>query len=314
MGASVAEYLGIDVNAGHRIAPLPKKKGAIVPCPFRAGHCDKVKVGNKPVCSVRDSSGVLWVVCEHRLCASSPKTAPLTSYQTDVLMAIARTIWAVEIDRSDVAVRREVPVRTPGRPTSRADYVMIPAPALKSRDTSGSVSQVVLEMQGGGETSNTGELSAQVSKWESEIDAATNLETLTVQLPKVGTLETNAWRRQQEQFLFKGNVAVNSFGRLVFAVGSKLYDYLLNNLSGTAMQDLRGANWSLALIGISEDPSNSSESFGADHSVRLMIDPQRQLFTSYPKFVQALTNQGGIDPDLFRGEFVRLDGKTIRTD
>jgi hypothetical protein len=191
---------------------------------------------------------------------------------------------------------------------------MLPTPELKRRDTNGSIAQVVLEMQGGGETSNTGELTAQVSKWEIEVDAHRNRNTLTTPLPNVGTLETNAWRRQQEQFLFKGNVAVNSFGRLVFAVGSKLYDYLLNNLSGTAMQDLRGANWSLALVGISEDTSNSPESFGANHSVRLKIDEQRLLFTSYPKFVQALTNQGGIDPDLFKGDFVKLDGTTMRID
>jgi hypothetical protein len=314
MSAYVAEYLGVNVDADVEIKPLLEGAGTIVPCPFRAGHCDKVKVGNKPICSVRDGAGVLWMVCQHRLCATSPKSAPLTEYQTDVLVAIAKTIWRADVDRHDVAVRREVPVRTPGRPTSRADYVMLPTPELKRRDTNGSIAQVVLEMQGGGETSNTGELTAQVSKWEIEVDAHRNRNTLTTPLPNVGTLETNAWRRQQEQFLFKGNVAVNSFGRLVFAVGSKLYDYLLNNLSGTAMQDLRGANWSLALVGISEDTSNSPESFGADHSVRLKIDEQRLLFTSYPKFVQALTNQGGIDPDLFKGDFVKLDGTTMRID
>ena len=310
----MAEYLGVNVGANVEIEPVLGGSGTVVPCPFRVGHCDKVKAGNKPICSVRDGAGVLWIVCEHRLCATSPKAAPLTEYQTDVLVAVARTIWGVEVDRPDIAVRREVPVRTPGRPTSRADYVMLPTPELRKRDTNGTISQVVLEMQGGGETSNTGELTAQVNKWEIEIDAQRNLDTLTTPLSKVGTLETNAWRRQQEQFLFKGNVAVNSFGRLVFAVGSKLFDYLLNNLSGTAMQDLRGANWSLALVGISEDTTHSHESFGVGDSVRLRIDDQRLLFTSYPKFVQALTNQGGIDPDLFRGEFVKLDGTTMRVD
>jgi hypothetical protein len=35
------------------------------------------------------------------------------------------------------------------------------------------------------------------------------------------------------------------------------------------------------------------------------------LFTSYQKFVQALTNQGGSDPQLFTGDFTMLDGTSF---
>jgi hypothetical protein len=311
MTVTVAEYLGIDVKSGKSVPPVSGGKGTQVPCPFRAGSCSKVSKGNKPVCSVRDGSGELWIVCEHRLCATSPKDAPLTEYQSDVLISIAKTLWGPSVEKSDVAVRREVPVKTEGRSDSRADYVMVPTSDFRSKDTTNTVGPVVLEMQGGGETSQTGALTAQVGKWEVEPLAATEVGTLIKPVTSVGTIEANAWRRQQEQFLYKGNVAVNSFGRLVFAVGSKLYDYLMNNLASTAMQDMRGANWTLALVAISEDNQKSDGSFSTSDSVPLKVDENRLLFTSYPKFVQALINQGGSDPEMFRGSFLRLDGHTI---
>ena len=313
MAVSVAEYLGIDVENGNQIFPAVSGSGTNVPCPFREGVCDKVSKGNKPVCSVRDGSGTLWIVCQHRLCATSPKDASLTDYQVDVLLAIGRTIWVGDAQKDDIAVKREAPVRTAGRSDSRADYVMVPTPRLLSRDKSGSIGPVVLEMQGGGETSNTGALTKLVERWEREPNCENNLSTLVTQAKSVGTIEANAWRRQQEQFLYKGNVAVNSFGRLVFAVGSKLYDYLMNNLAATTMQDLRDANWTLALVGVSEDRLKSSESFGTGNSVHLKIDESRLLFTSYQKFVQALTNQGGSDPQLFSGYFIQLDGTTFNS-
>jgi hypothetical protein len=83
----------------------------------------------------------------------------------------------------------------------------------------------------------------------------------------------------------------------------------MHNLASTAMQDLRSANWTLALIGISEDKSKSSGSFGTENSIQLKVDESKLLFTSYQKFVQALTNQGGSDSQLFSGDFVVLNGK-----
>jgi hypothetical protein len=311
MAVSVAEYLGIDIRSGKSIPPALGGVGSNVPCPFRTGNCDKIAKGNKPICSVRDGSDVLWIVCPHRLCASSPKDAPLNSYQVDVLQSIGRTIWDIEIDKSDLAVRREAPVRTTGRSNSYADFVMVPTPKLKSRMKDDEFRPVVLEMQGGGETSNTGALTELVEKWELEPDSDTNITTLSQVVKKVGTIEANAWRRQQEQFLYKGNVAVNSSGRLVFAVGSKLFDYLLKNLANTNIQDLRGANWTLALIGISEDSENSVDSFGTGDSIPLKIDSARLLFTSYSKFVNALINQGGSDDQLFKGNFSQLDGSEL---
>lgn len=314
MTVSVAEYLGQSVSSDQPIRPVDVETCGSVPCPFRTGSCTKVVKGLKPVCSVRDGSGILWIVCEHRLCATSPKDAPLTEYQVDVLMAIANTIWGVEVDRSDIAVRREVPVRTAGRSTSKADYVMVPTPQLRSRQSKEAIGPVILEMQGGGETINTRVLSDHVTEWEATFDATPQSFDLSKPIKKVNALVTNAWRRQQEQFLVKGNVATNSSGRLVFVLGSKLYDLLQKNLINTSMIDLRNGNWSLALLGVSEAPAGSSSKFGIVNSVQLQIDSNRLLFTKYADFVQALTRQGGIDVDLFRGQFITLEGLPINVD
>jgi hypothetical protein len=64
---------------------------------------------------------------------------------------------------------------------------------------------------------------------------------------------------------------------------------------------------------VSEDRAKSKGSFGTGKSIHLKIDETRLLFTSYPKFVQALTNQGGSDPQLFSGYFIQLDGTTFST-
>ena len=90
MSASVAEYLGIAVHArGAPVAPVALDKSRKnVPCPFRAHHCSKVESGNQPVCSVRDTDGVLWLVCPHRLCSTNPKKMPLSPYQRGVLLEI----------------------------------------------------------------------------------------------------------------------------------------------------------------------------------------------------------------------------------
>jgi hypothetical protein len=312
VAAVVAEYLGVDVQGTAFIDPVSYSGTATPACPFRNGPCDKVVNGLKPICSVRDGSGELWISCRHRLCATSPKDQPLTRYQIDVLLQISRILFGSHLVESDIAERREVPVRTEGRSPSYADYVIIPKTSVTSghfvRQNSG---PVVLEMQGGGETSNTGSLTAQVDAWEKSASPRVSMSILKTTVPNVNTIEANAWRRQQEQFLYKGNVAVNSHGRLAFVVGTKLFDYLVKNIGIDTMLDLRNGNWTLAIIGVSEDHAMSPSSWGTGSSVRLQVDPSRLLFTSYARFVQAIVNQGAVDSSLFFGEFVLLDGTKV---
>jgi hypothetical protein len=157
-------------------------------------------------------------------------------------------------------------------------------------------------MQGGGETSDTGRLTQHVNAWEQNTKK-TNAE-LRIVVDKVGTLETNAWRRQQEQFLVKGNVSFQTGGRIVFCVGTLLYDYLIERVKNANLRNLRAFNWSLALLAFMEDPAPPKK----PGPIPLVMDPKRQLFTNYPTFVQVLTNQGDPNPDMFRGDFVDLSG------
>jgi len=312
VAVTVAEYLGVDVQGAVPIDPVSYSGTATPSCPFRRGHCQKVAKKQKPICSLRDGGGELWINCEHRLCASSPKDEPLTQYQVDVLLQIGRTLFGSHLVASDIAVRREVLVRTEGRSPSKADYVMIPKNSVSSGQfTFENIGPVLLEMQGGGETTNTGSLTSQVDTWEKAASPRTMMSILETKVSDVGTLETNAWRRLQEQFLYKGNVAVNSYGRLAFVVGTKLYDYLIKNIGIDTVLDLRKGNWTLAIIGVSEDRSTTPSSWGTGSSVRLQVDQSRLLFTSYARFVQAIVNQGGVDDSLFKGAFELLDGTKV---
>ena len=217
---------------------------------------------------------------------------------------IADTIVPNWRETAEVAVQREGRVRrrvgTNSSDDSSADYFMVFIDP-KTGKQHPSIKPVILEMQGGGETSNTKAMTDHVKAWESgqnvDLSAPTN----------VSSIETNAWRRQQEQFLIKGSVATRSNGKLVFVVGNRLFDKLMSNLTSTPTQiDVQGG-WTLAVIAVVEDPNG----VGTNESIRLGIDPSRTLFTDYGSFARSLTDQGQYDPELFSGEFVTLDGQTI---
>ncbi|CAG7658392.1 NotI family restriction endonuclease [Paenibacillus allorhizosphaerae] len=300
MPVSVAEYLGrrTDVEV-EQIEPVEDK--TIVPCPFMNSHCSKVKKGLKPVCSVRKSDGTVWITCEHRLCAT--KNVPLNQYQSKMLLQIAQTVFSPTIQPEDVCVRREVRLTVNDGTEYNADYIM----TLKTgKSPYSGPDRFVLEMQGGGETSQTGRITDHVKMWE-RLPNRTNESLRTA----VGahTIETNAWRRQQEQFIVKGNIAMQTWKGygIVFCVGAPLFDYLMTKLADANLPNLRTFNWTLALIGFSEDNRN----LVTPGIIPYNVDPNRLLFTNYQTFVQALINQGEPSLDAFSGNFINLVGDSI---
>lgn len=308
MAVVVAEYLGIRTDTGIPIQPIPisKNRGPdekpILKCPFKNSHCDKAKRGDKPVCSVRDSAtGKLWITCSHRLCATSPKRGELNDHQTSVLHSVAKVIFSPTISKNDVIVKREVPIRVTDDSDYSADYVMW------RKNPPQNVSPVVLEMQGGGETTNTGALTQLIDTWDRPGSAPDN-NLLCTPVSAVAPLVTNAWRRQQEQFLVKGNVAMQSGGRIVFCVGAMIYDYLHLRFRSGILTDLRNANWTLALLTFDEDTSNPTPPAAAPYSIQLKIDLNKSLFTNYNTFVQVLTNQASPSSSLFTGDYLDLSG------
>jgi hypothetical protein len=230
----------------------------------------------------------------------------LNEHQKDILRQVAKTIYTPAITDSEILFKREVKIPIVGRSKYYADYVMW------KRNT-GQNMAVVLEMQGGGETTNTGLLTSHVRSWHTRVLAAGG-PTLASNLDLASStgaspLVTNAWRRQQEQFLVKGNVSMITGGKMVFCVGPMIYDYLTQRLTTINIVNLRNSNWTLALLAISEDPAGAAAApVSAPHSIPLIIDAQRSLFTNYGSFVQALTNQGMPCDTLFTGKYTDLTG------
>ena len=300
MGVTVAEYLGMRVDIDF---PVITPVVGQVTCPFSAGNtCKKVKSGNHPVCSVRRPDGRLWIVCSDRLCATK-KDIPLCQHQSDILLDIGKHIFSPDVTKEQVCVKREARLDVVEGTKYNADYVI----SLSSGRTPYSgPDRLVLEMQGGGETTNTGKLTEIVNKWR---DNPNRTNEMLRQPSEASTLETNAWRRQQEQFIVKGNIAMKTWKGygIAFCVGSILFDYLMDKLASANLPDLKEYNWTLALLGISEDGSQAI----SPGPLPLKVDENRMLFTNYQTFVQALINQGEPSLQAFRGQFINLNNEEI---
>lgn len=310
MAVRIAEYLGQRTDVDQPIVPVTK--GELVQCPFMDRTCDKVSKNNHPVCSVRKPDGTIWIVCEHRLCSTRQKKTVasdnraqqvdtlLVEHQKDILRKVAKLIYQdPELRDSEIGVKREVNIPLPDSDNSyHADYVM------RNFSGRGRADEVLLEMQGGGETSSTGAITRHIGAW---IDLEFPTNEILRQLVAANTIETNAWRRQQEQFLVKGNVVDQTGGKIVFAVGSLLFDYLHKRFRNANLRDLKAHNWTLCILAFKEDASQEPQ----PGPIPLIIDETKTLFTNYSTFVRFLTDQGAPRPELFEGDFLRLDNSTI---
>ncbi|EEI47781.1 MULTISPECIES: NotI family restriction endonuclease [Morganellaceae] len=313
MAVSIAEYLGQRTDVKESIIPIAKDTEA--QCPFMDRTCDKVSKKNHPVCSVRKPDNTIWIVCEHRLCSTRQKKDIsiegriqkvdniLVEHQIDILRKVAKLIYQdPKLRDSEIGVKREVNIPLPDSGNSyHADYVM------RNFSGRGKVDEVLLEMQGGGETSSTGAITRHITAW-SALETPTN-EFLR-QRVAANPIETNAWRRQQEQFLVKGNVVDQTGGKIVFAVGTLLYDYLHKRFKNANLRDLKAHNWTLCILAFKEDTDQAPK----PGPIPLTIDKTKTLFTNYSTFVRFLTDQGAPRPELFEGEFLCLDNNTITVD
>lgn len=313
MGVSVAEYYGQRTDVETPViqpAAIPPKKaeranwdGECPTCPFTLGNpCKKMNSGYEPVCSVRKTDGTLWINCSDRLCATK-KDLPLSPYQSNILLQVGKHIFSPDIQADDICIKREERLSVIEGTNYNADYIIT---LREGRSDYSGPDRLILEMQGGGETTNTGVLTSHVKAWRR---LATYSNAFLNQDTAASTLETNAWRRQQEQFIVKGNIAMKTWKGygIAFCVGTLLYDYLMNKLASANLPDLREYNWTLALIAFKEDESAPVTS----GPVPLVVDESRLLYTNYQTFVQALINQGEPSLDAFRGEFISLNNEPV---
>ena len=317
MRTSVAEYYGqrTDIDTPV-IAPIniPGKKPGTTSinwtptnpcpvCPFTSGNvCKKLKSGNEPVCSVRKSDGTLWINCSERLC-STKKGLPLCDHQKNILLQTGQHIFSPTVTLDDICVKREVRLCVYEGTNYNADYIIT---VRGGRSNFSGPDRLVVEMQGGGETTNTGVQTQHIKNWK-RVTAYSN--ALLRGETNASTLETNAWRRQQEQFIVKGNIAMKTWKGygIAFCVGTLLYDYLIGKLASANLPDLHNYNWTLALIAFKEDDSAPI----VPGPIPLVVDESRLLYTNYQTFVQALINQGEPTLDAFRGDFVTLNNTLI---
>lgn len=300
MAVSVAEYFGQRTDLDN---PIIEPITNVAICPFSSGNtCKKLKSHNAPVCSVRKSDGTMWIVCSDRLCATK-KDIPLCLHQQNILYKIAQHLFSADIQPEDVCVKREERLNVVEGTKYNADYII----SLRSgRSDFSGPDRLILEMQGGGETSNTGKITNLLKTWK---DTPDRTNALLRTLTDASTLETNAWRRQQEQFIVKGNIAMKTWKGygMAFCVGTILYDYLMNKLTSANLPNLKEYNWTLAIIAIKEDDTAPVES----GPIPITVDESRMLFTNYQTFVQALINQGEPSLDAFRGQFVNLNNEDV---
>lgn len=307
MSQLVAEYLGVRVQAGTALPLLNSEAKPKIGCPFRNDTCVKAGKGQVPVCSIRDAkNGQLFIVCEHRLCASSRKTSLLSDYQGEIIQHLMESVLPQEHRVGVLVVQREARVRRqPGanqRDDSKADF-LVTYLDVESKTPVLGAPRFLVEMQGGGETSDTRNMTSLVQQWEKlgDPDPAFLIENPA----DISPIETNAWRRQQEQFLFKGNVITRSNGRMIFAMGARLYDKVLGNLSSLPTAIRNDGGWNLALVGFVE----SDPGIGTGDSLGLAVDPDRMLLTDYNAFAQRLMDQGSFDPELFSGQFYSMNNQ-----
>lgn len=300
MGIYVAEYLGqrTDIDTPV-ITPVTHKMN----CPFTHNNpCIKSGRNRNPVCCVRKEDGTLWIVCQHRLC-STKKDLALCSHQTQILLDIACHLYNTDFNPKDIIVKREVPLKATGETEYKADYIM----AFKKKDShTPGPDKLIVEMQGGGETSGTEKMTDVLANWK---QSSNPTNELLRSLSGASPLPANAWRRQQEQFIVKGNIAMQTWRGygIAFCVGTILFDYLKGKIDFESLPDLHQHNWTLALVGIKEDVSQTR----TPGPIPLIVDEERLLFTNYQTFVHALINQGLPSPEAFVGDFISLRNKKV---
>lgn len=318
MAVKVAEYLGHNAEVpGATVTPV----SAIQPCPFTDGApCKKLANDKKPpVCSVRKvargHAGTLWITCSKRLCASQHNIS-LSSYQSDMLFAIAKLLFGSGVSKSDVLIKSEEPIafKEVAAKPYRADFTMQLKPPAES--SINGKRKFIVEIQGGGETSNTGKLTAQIEKW-ADAPSRTNAD-LTESVKDVGTLETNAWRRQQEQLLVKGSAAKATKGEcgMALCVGEALFEYIIKKLGKRKLDPFTEnppkEEWSLAIIPIIEAKDTDPEAIYIGDSLALKPDREKVLYMDFDHFVNLLGTQGGKSSEAFKGNCLDLNGSQVQ--
>lgn len=289
-GIRVLEYLGQNAEGD-----IPIKPSAMGNCPFADRTCKKLesKDKKKPVCSVRDNKGKMYIVCSERLCSSYGKK--LTEHQRDILYQTAKAVFD-DIKYVDVGYRTEVSFKLGKRRRLHADFVLVDM----STPTRSKPPRIVVEFQGGGETSDTGTMTNFVDKWENDLNR-TNA-TLRQRLDKGAPIVNNAWKRQLDQLIIEGSIASRTGYKFALCVGEYFADYIYKRIDRA--NDLRDGGWNLAILPFSEIKHESSQ-------IKFELNKKYAFYTTVEDFISNLSSQGSMQKDPFDGVFTKLNGEPV---
>ncbi len=308
MPLSIAEYLGYRTDVKSPNIIPSELGGSIVPtCPFSGDSCIKLQNSNPshPICSVRFNSQV-FIVCSNRLIPAQAQA--LSPSHTAALASIANALFP-GVNAKNIGFRRQI-----GVAGLYLDYVLTVNPSMKF---SQGPSRVILEIQGGGETSNTGTITRYVNDWINqnnptneflcqELNAKflkTHLNTNKIGSP--GIIPNNAWKRQLDQIIKKSVIAKQFSGGFALVMGDLLFKYVRKSIP---IQKSYFSQWEVALIGVSEDTTNAPVSGSIP-----ITHVSESTFMTYAEFMTALQDFSipSNTSDPFAGKYTTLSNSSF---
>lgn len=290
MPTSVGEYLGQRADLDAPVIIPTSLTPAVAPtCPFMGLKCTKIARSNpqQPVCSVRTTDDSPWIVCTDRLIPA--RTNTLTPYHIAILGSVAETLFPGTY-AGDIGYRRQITVQVgPGKQVV-LDY------ALDASTYTGGKNRVILEVQGGGETSSTGSMTRHVAAW-SLLRPPSNA-ILRQPVPKVGIIPNNAWKRQLEQITRKFPVAQRFGGVFALVMGDMLLHYIRDLFPASCPYF---PEWEVALLSVAETPTTAPGPIRIDHV-------KDALFLTFADFIAAVQDFPLPEtmPDPFAGAYTTL--------
>ena len=314
MAINIAEYLGQRTDSHEQIIPMPilpeVRRDQSPRCPFNNQPCMKMRASSnpkQPICSLRKTKGTYYVVCENRLISTDIRD--ISDYQRKMLLMAGQHLFNPTIRPNQLAYKAEVGIQTQekvaGNHNHIADFILaVVDPELATY----SARRILTEVQGGGETSSTGSITRHVENWEA--DANPNNEMLRKSIKKTGTIETNAWRRLQEQLFAKATTANKSGYGFATLLGEVVFDYLSKMIPDlNSIRSQPHDAWDVAFIVYKERPLQAGES--PVGSVDFIVDPEKTFYTKLPKLLYQMSLRGQSDRAAFAGAFTTLDGASV---
>lgn len=292
MPVQVAEYLGQRVDGPEAVPPHNLDDN----CPFTNDHCIKIKRKrgiNFPICSVLTNAG-LYIVCPNRIFPTNKKN--FRASHRGMLYLLAQRLLP-GVSQASFRFKRKVVIRLnlaidPETGEESFDKVELDYVLRNLTPTLGFHDRVILEVQGGGETGNTGVLSEHVEGWLAD-EVRTN-ERLFQRIGQVSTIENNAWKRQLEQLIRKTKIAESFGGSVAMAVGSPVYKYFRRFLRGGHQTLEDCPTWSVALIEMHDTWSRPGQVEFAPRDLRFFtIDEFFDDIRNFPMETDANPFAGG---------------------